>query len=103
MTKKHPGRNFMLGALIGSTIGAVSAMMFTTKKGHSIHHDAMHKLHEFEDYVKRMFHKNKGHVKRIVHKNKTHVKKLVTSGKRKVMSTMKNLHKANKRKKTKGR
>ena len=89
MAKKHPGKQFMLGAMLGSTIGAVSAMMFTTKKGHSIQKNAMHKLHEFENYVKGLIHKNKGHVKR-----------LVTHGKRKVAKTIKKLHSTAKRKKT---
>lgn len=92
MSKKHPGRQFMLGAMIGSTIGAVSAMMFTTKKGHQIQKNAMHKLHEFEAHLKGLVQKNKSQVKRLVHKSK-----------RKVAKTVQKIHKSVKRKKLKGR
>ena len=81
----------MLGAMLGSTIGAVSAMMFTTKKGHSIQKNAMHKLHEFENYIKGLIHRNKGHVKR-----------LVSNGKKKVVKTMKRFSPAKRKKSRRG-
>jgi gas vesicle protein len=74
MTKKHPERKFILGAMLGSAIGAVSAMMFTTKKGQAIKKNAMQKLHQFENYVVNS-----------VNKKKTHVKRLVSHGKKQVM------------------
>jgi gas vesicle protein len=83
MKKKHPGRNFMLGTMIGSAIGAVSAMLFTTKKGNAIKKQAMTTLHEFEHSVKKAFHKKKSGMKRLVH-----------HGKRKVMHTMKQMKQA---------
>ena len=92
MKKKHPGRNFMLGAMLGSTIGAVSAMLFTTKKGNSIKKNAMNTLHEFENNVKRAFHKKKSGVKRHVHRVK-----------RKVLHTVKHMTKVAAGKKTKRR
>jgi gas vesicle protein len=92
MKKKHPGRNFMLGAMLGSTIGAVSAMLFTTKKGNAIKKNAMNTLHEFENNVKKAFHKKKSGVRRLVH-----------SGKRKVMHTMKHMSKVTAGKRTKRR
>ena len=74
----HGGRSFMLGAMLGSTVGAISTMMFTTKKGHSFKKHAMEKLHEFEGLVKKLVHKNKRKVMGAV---KT--LKRVTKGKKK--------------------
>ncbi len=65
----------MLGAMLGSTIGAVSAMLFTTKKGNTIKKNAMNTLNEFENNVKRAFHKKKSGVKRLVHSGKRRVMK----------------------------
>jgi gas vesicle protein len=62
---KHPGRQFLLGAVLGSTVGAISAMMFTTKKGNSFKKHAMAKLHDFEGYMRKM----------ISHKKRTILKK----------------------------
>jgi len=81
MAKQHHGKQFILGAMLGSTVGALSAIMFTTKKGHAFQKNAMGKLHEFEKYLKQFISKNKG----------------------KVMTTMKKVHKIAKRKKSKSR
>ena len=50
--EEHPGRDFLVGAMIGSTLGALTAMMFTTKKGHRIQKDMVDKYHEIEEIMK---------------------------------------------------
>lgn len=56
--KKHHGNPFMIGAMLGSAIGAVSAMLFS-KKGHPIQKNAMKKWHQFETYIKEFVSKKK--------------------------------------------
>ncbi len=80
MAKHHPGRNFMLGAVIGSTIGAVSAMMLS-KKGNSFQKHAKHVYHELE----------------------SNMKKFVTKHKPKAVKVMKKIQKAAKRKRSRKR
>ncbi len=51
MHERH-GKDFLFGAMLGSTLGALTALMFTTKKGHKIQHQLMDKYHEFEEVVR---------------------------------------------------
>jgi gas vesicle protein len=53
MTKKHSGKQFLLGAMIGSSIGALSVLMLKTKKGSTLQKNAVRKLHAFENYIER--------------------------------------------------
>ncbi len=82
----HPGKDFMLGAMIGSTLGALTAMMFSTKKGHRIQKDLADKYHEFE-------HLMKGYVqgkKRVV---KEGMRKIAKQAKKKLQKVKKTLKK----------
>ena len=56
--KKHHGNHFMLGAMLGSAVGAVSAVLFS-KKGRSIQKNAKHKINQFENYIKGLMSKEK--------------------------------------------
>lgn len=51
MGRKQPGKDFVLGAMIGSTLGALTAIMFGTKKGDQIQKELMKKYHELEGAV----------------------------------------------------
>ena len=68
----------MLGAMIGSTIGALSTVMLTTKKGHKLQKAAMHKLHEFEGYVKRLVRGGKKEAAKAVNKIRRSVRRKKT-------------------------
>lgn len=59
MHRGHSGKDFLLGAMLGSTLGALTALLFTTKKGHAIKEDLIDKYHEFEDVVKKYADSNK--------------------------------------------
>ncbi|MGB7978699.1 MAG: YtxH domain-containing protein [Chlamydiales bacterium] len=59
----HPGRDFLLGAMIGSTLGALTAMMFTTKTGHKIQHDMAGKYQKIENMMRGYVHGGKRRVK----------------------------------------
>lgn len=64
----------MLGAMIGSTVGALSTVMLTTKKGHKLQKAAMQKLHEFEGYVKRLVRGGKKEAAKAMNKIRRKVK-----------------------------
>lgn len=66
MHKGHQGRNFFVGAMLGSALGALTAMVFTTKKGHKIKQNLLNQYHEFEGKVKKSANKNKRKAKRVV-------------------------------------
>jgi gas vesicle protein len=83
MHKKH-GKDFLLGAMLGSTLGALTAMMFTTKKGHEIQDDLMDKYHEFEDQIKAYSAKGKRKVKRAMNHLAKKAHKKVKRVKRKI-------------------
>lgn len=61
MYSKHHVKDFVLGIMVGSTVGALSAMMYTTKKGHAIKRAAKVKYHEIENFVQKAV-QNKGKV-----------------------------------------
>jgi gas vesicle protein len=48
----HNGKDFMLGAAIGGTLGALAALLFTTKQGHKIQREIMGKYHEMDHLVR---------------------------------------------------
>ena len=83
MHKKH-GKDFLLGAMLGSTLGALTAMMFTTKKGHKIQDDLMDKYHEFEDHVKAYSQAGKRKAKRMMGQIGQKVRRKVKKAKRKL-------------------
>lgn len=58
MRKNQPKKGFVLGAMLGSTLGALTAMVFT-KKGRKIRENLMHQCHELGNKVKRTASKNK--------------------------------------------
>ncbi len=68
MRRNHNQRNFMFGAMLGSTLGALTALMFTTKKGHRIQKDVADKFHEFEGIVKSYAKGQKKTAQRALHK-----------------------------------
>ena len=39
-------RKFMIGAIVGSTIGALTTLLFSTAEGRKIQKKLMHKFHE---------------------------------------------------------
>lgn len=84
MSKDHTGRDFFVGAMIGSTIGALAAAMFGTKKGHKLQKDMAEKYHDFEGVVKSYIHGKQRKVKREVGKIKQKAKKKVRKVKREV-------------------
>lgn len=48
---EHSGRNFLLGAMIGSSLGALTALMFTTEKGQKIKKDLIKKYPELRQMI----------------------------------------------------
>lgn len=76
MSKDQAGKDFLIGAMIGSTVGALSAMMFTTKKGHQIQGEIAEKYHDVEKLVKSYAFGQKRKVKKAVRKAKRTVKKV---------------------------
>lgn len=72
-------RDFLVGAMIGSTLGALTAMMFGTKKGDQIQKDMAEKYHEFEKMMKGYVH---GQKKKVKH----HVQKIAKKAKSKLHS-----------------
>ncbi len=50
----HPGRSFVLGAMIGSTLGALTAAALTSKKGSKIKKQLMSKYHEFDTMMQEL-------------------------------------------------
>jgi gas vesicle protein len=67
MHKKH-GKDFLVGAMLGSTLGALTALMFTTEKGHKIQGDLIKKYREFEKHVTGYAQNNKRKAKLALHK-----------------------------------
>lgn len=64
----HTGKDFIVGAMIGSTLGALTAAMFTTKKGHKVQKDIASKYHELEGIMKKYVNGKKRKVKNRVRK-----------------------------------
>jgi len=90
MHKKH-GKDFLFGAMLGSTLGALTAMMFTTKKGHEIQEDLMEKYHEFEDHIKSYTKTNKRKAKHAINQIAKNIEKKIKRAKRKLI--LKNVEK----------
>lgn len=65
---EHNYKDFFAGAVLGGTLGAISALMFT-EKGKQIQKELMHKYHEFGDhfvhYQKSKAHKVRRSAKRV--------------------------------------
>ncbi|HSX10305.1 MAG TPA: YtxH domain-containing protein [Chlamydiales bacterium] len=83
MHKKH-GKDFLVGAMLGSTLGALTAMMFTTKKGHQIQEDLIEKYHEFEDHVKAYAKSNKRKARHAMGKIAKNIEKKIKKAERKL-------------------
>ncbi len=65
---KHSGKDFLFGAMLGSTLGALSALILTTEKGHKIKRELIDKYHEFEDAVKSYAKHGEQKTKKAMHK-----------------------------------
>jgi gas vesicle protein len=70
--------------MIGSTLGAMTAIVFGTKKGHKMQKDLMDKYHEFEDVVKDYTHGKTRQVKQALHKMSKGMDKKVRSALHKI-------------------
>jgi gas vesicle protein len=68
---RHHGRDFILGAVLGSSLGALTAVMMGSKKGHKIQKEMVNKYREFEKMVKGYAKKQEKKVKRVVRKAKS--------------------------------
>lgn len=88
--KEHHGKDFFIGAMIGSTLGALTAAMFTTKKGDKIRQKLqlqfMDKYHEFEEMIKHYAISKKQEAKAAV-------RKAARRADRKIQQTAKRIHK----------
>jgi gas vesicle protein len=80
----HAGKDFFIGAMIGSTLGALTAAMFGTKKGHKFQKDMADKYHDFEGMLKGYVNGKKRQVKREYKKITEMATKKVRKVKRKV-------------------
>jgi gas vesicle protein len=81
--EKH-AKDFLIGAMIGSTLGALTAMMFGTKKGHQIQKDMTEKYHEFEKIMKGYVHGKRKKIKHQVQKIAKKAKSKLRSAKRSI-------------------
>ena len=52
MFSNHNSQDFIIGAVIGSTMGVLATMLFTTKKGKEIRKNIADKYHELEEGIK---------------------------------------------------
>lgn len=52
MNTNNRKQDFIWGAVIGSAVGALTTMLFTTKKGKQIRQDIADKYHDFENGIK---------------------------------------------------
>ena len=55
-THSHPDNTnsgFLIGAVVGGVLGAVSVMLFTTKHGERMREEAVDKYHEVEAIAKK--------------------------------------------------
>lgn len=84
MHRKH-GKDFLVGAMLGSTLGALTALMFTTKKGHKIKEDLVEKYHEFEKHVKAYAKNNQKKAKHALNKFAKNIDKKIKKAKRKIV------------------
>lgn len=44
----HSGKNFLLGAVIGGSLGALTVFLFATKKGNKLQKEILKHYHEVE-------------------------------------------------------
>ena len=49
----HPN-GFIIGAVVGSVLGAMATMLFTTDQGKKVKHEAMKRYHDFEGVAKKL-------------------------------------------------
>jgi gas vesicle protein len=52
MFNNNKTQDFILGAVIGGTVGALTTMLFTTKKGKELRKNIADKYHELEENLK---------------------------------------------------
>ncbi len=52
MFENHKSPGFLMGALVGGAIGALTTMLFTTQKGRQLRKKIIDKLTELEEDVK---------------------------------------------------
>lgn len=84
MRNKHSGKDFVLGAMVGSTIGALSAMMLTTKQGHKVKEELIDKYHELEDIMKGYVKSNKRKATHALKKIAKNIDKKIKRAKKKI-------------------
>jgi gas vesicle protein len=84
MHRKH-GKDFFVGAMLGSTLGALTALMFTTKKGSKIKRELVEKYHEFEEHVKTYAKNNQRKAKHALSKIAKNIDKKIKKAKRKIV------------------
>lgn len=53
---EHSHNGFIVGAVVGSVLGAMATMLFTTNQGRKIQHEAVEKYHDFEKMAKNLVH-----------------------------------------------
>ena len=70
--------------MLGSTLGALTAMMFTTKKGNQVKEEFLDQYHEFEGRVKGYANKNKRKAKRAVKQAAKNIENTIRQAKRKL-------------------
>lgn len=66
MSKEYNKTDFVLGAMIGGTLAAFSAMMFTTKKGRSVRRQIMNRYNELGDGMKDYANSASDEVRRLI-------------------------------------
>lgn len=84
MHRKH-GKDFLVGAMLGSTLGALTALMFTTKKGNKIKRELVEKYHEFEKQVRVYAKHNERKAKHALNKIAKNIDKKIKKAKRKIV------------------
>ncbi len=75
MFNNHKTQDFILGAVIGGTVGALTTMLFTTKKGKELRKNIADKYHELEENLKETAEDLQDSAKSQVHKVASKFKK----------------------------
>lgn len=86
MSNHHHQKDFFWGAMIGGALGALTAMVFTTKKGKEIQKEILGKYNDLTDTVV-------GYANSKKKKVKSQLKKYANKAERKVQSTSKKVRK----------
>ena len=65
----HQSSGFLMGTVLGGTLATMAVLFFTTKQGHKIQREVVHKYHDIENTAK---HYVKAKIKGSKHKRKAH-------------------------------